>query len=130
MAIESWIGVPQPANRSPPPIKRTFATLSKEKSGLLTYFFTLVMRALDTLSLLNVLICTRGGGGLPEVETSVIVALYYMPENGHPHLLRTLVYFKYLKRPPLETSTTRGSCRKVLQLLQGELSGGFCSHLL
>lgn len=30
---------------------------SKEKSGLFTYFFTLVMSALETLSLLKVLIC-------------------------------------------------------------------------
>lgn len=35
----------------------TLATFSKEKSGLLTYFLTLVMSALDTLSLLKVLIC-------------------------------------------------------------------------
>lgn len=38
---------------------RTFATFSKEKSGLLTYFFIFVISALDTLSLLNVLICSR-----------------------------------------------------------------------
>lgn len=35
----------------------TLTTFSKEKSGLLMYFFTLVMSALETLSLLKVLIC-------------------------------------------------------------------------
>ena len=34
----------------------TLATFSKEKSGLLMYFLTLVMSEFETLSLLNVLI--------------------------------------------------------------------------